>query len=190
VPAQVGAILEIQTANLAVHGYGNDQAFLRLQTELPHFRRPVGVVALFLPELFGRNLDESRPHLRPGLIWLPAEQRSRLGLFAKLLVPYRSDATVERGVTMTREVFCSTGELARARGATPLLVVLQFDDAADPEQRFVHGIFDDRCMPHIIVRIDPAWRLPWDRHPDARAAHAIGAAIASELQKFTVTWAQ
>lgn len=46
VPAQVGAIMGMQTANLAVHGYGNDQAFLRLQTELPHFCRPVAVVSL------------------------------------------------------------------------------------------------------------------------------------------------
>jgi hypothetical protein len=41
IPAQVGTMMGMQTANLAVHGYGNDQAFLRLQSELPHFRQPV-----------------------------------------------------------------------------------------------------------------------------------------------------
>src|SRR5439155_1326122 len=43
-PAQVGAMLGTQSANLAVHGYSNDQAYLRLQMELPRFRRPVAAV--------------------------------------------------------------------------------------------------------------------------------------------------
>jgi hypothetical protein len=183
VPAQVGAMLSIQSANLAVHGYGNDQAYLRLQRELPHFRRPVAVVSLFMTSLFGRNLDGNRPHLGPGLVWLPAEQRSRLGLLAKLLVPYRAGATIERGVTMTHEVFCATGALARARGATPLLVVVQFDDEGAAEGALQHRILDDTCMPYIVVKVDSSWRLPWDRHPDARAAHAIAVAIAAELRK-------
>jgi hypothetical protein len=182
VPAQVGAMLGMQTANLAVHGYGNDQAYLRLQAELPHFRRPVAVVSLFMMALFGRNLDENRPHLGPDLVWLPAEHRSRLGLLAKLLVPYRSNATVERGATVTREVFCATGALARAHGATPLLVVLQFDDEEQDEPTLYRRILDETCMPYIVVKINSAWRLPWDRHPDARAAHAIAVAIASELR--------
>jgi hypothetical protein len=187
VPAQVGAMLGVQTANLAVHGYGNDQAYLRLQEELPRFRRPVAVVSIFMMALFGRNLDEGRPHLAPGLVWLPAEKRSRLGLLAKLVVPYRSDATVERGVKMTREVFCATGKLARAHGATPLLVVLQFGDEAPPEQIWRQRILDDICLHYVLVKIDPAWRLPWDRHPDSRAAHAIAVAIAAELrQRLTV----
>src|SRR3954468_23071935 len=41
VPAQVGAMTSVQSANLAVHGYSTDQAYLRLQSELPHFRHPV-----------------------------------------------------------------------------------------------------------------------------------------------------
>jgi hypothetical protein len=182
VPAQVGAMLGMQTANLAVHGYGNDQAYLRLQKELPHFRRPVAVVSLFMTTLFGRNLDQDRPHLGPGLVWLPAQPSSRLASLAKLFVPYRADATVERGVAVTREVFRATSELARAHGATPLLVVLQFGHEEPPEQALRRRIVDDTGLPYVLVEIDPAWRLPWDRHPDARAAHAIGIAIASELR--------
>jgi hypothetical protein len=106
-----------------------------------------------------------------------------LGLLAKLLVPYRAGATIDRGVTMTHEVFCATGDLARARGATPLLVVVQFDDEGTAEETLQHRILDDTCMPHIVVKIDSSWRLPWDRHPDARASHAIAVAIAAKLQK-------
>jgi len=41
VPGQVETLLGIQSANLAVHGFANDQAYLRLSDELPRFRRPV-----------------------------------------------------------------------------------------------------------------------------------------------------
>jgi hypothetical protein len=33
-----------------------------------------------------------------------------------------------------------------------------------------------------LIDIDSSWRLPWDRHPNARAAHAIAAAIVTELR--------
>lgn len=182
IPAQVGAMTGTQTANLAVHGYGNDQSYMRLQTELPHFRRPVAVVSLFMTALFGRNLDQDRPHLGPGLVWLPAEQRSRLSSLAKLVVPYRADTTVERGVKVTQEVLRATNELALAHGATPLLVVLQFGHEEQPEQMLRRKILDDAGIPYVLVEIDSAWRLPWDRHPNARAAQAIAAAITNELR--------
>src|SRR5260370_23890437 len=119
-------MMGIQTANLAVHGFGSDQAYLRLESELPHFRRPVAVVSLFMTALFGRNLDDDRPHLGPGLVWLPAEQHGRLASLATLLVPYRTDDTVERGVTMTPDVLPATVELARGRGRPPLILVPHF----------------------------------------------------------------
>ncbi len=147
IPAQVGAMMGVQTANLAVHGYGNDQAYLRLQTELPHFRRPVAVVSLFMAALFGRNLDQDRPHLGPGLIWLPAEQHSRLSSLTKLIVPYRADKTVERGVTVTQEVLRATNELVRAHGATPLLIVLQFGHESPPELMLRRRILDNANIP-------------------------------------------
>ena len=183
IPTQVGAMLGVQTANLAVHGYGNDQAYLRLQTELPRFRRPVAVVSLFMTALFGRNLDQDRPHLGPGLVWLPPEQHSRLSSLAKLVVPYRADATVERGVTVTQEVLRATSELARAHGATPLLVVLQFGQEAQPEQMLRRRVLDNAGIPYVLVEIDSSWRLPWDRHPNARAARVIATAITKELRE-------
>jgi hypothetical protein len=182
IPAQVGAIVGLQTANLAVHGYGNDQAYMRLQEELPRFRQPVAIVSLFMTDLFGRNLDQDRPHLGPGLVWLPPENRSRLASLAKLIVPYRANSTVDRGVAVTREVFRATDELARVHGATPVLVVLQFGAEAPPERTLRRRILDDAGLPYLFVEIDSTWRLPWDRHPNARAAHAIAVAIAARLQ--------
>jgi hypothetical protein len=183
IPAQVGTMMEMQTANLAVHGYGSDQAYLRLQAELPHFRQPVAVVSLFMTALFGRNLDQDRPHLGPGLVWLPAEQRPRLSSLAKLIVPYRANTTVDRGVTITHEVLRATSDLAQAHGAIPLLVVPHFGHEEEPEQALRRRILDDARLPYVFVEIDSSWRLPWDRHPNAHAAHAIASAIASELHR-------
>lgn len=36
-------------------------------------------------------------------------------------------------------------------------------------------------IPQIVIPLDPDWRLPWDRHPNARAARAIADAIAASL---------
>jgi hypothetical protein len=183
VPAQVGMMMEAQSANLAVNGYSSDQAYLRLEMELPRFRRPVAVVSLFMTALFGRNLDADRPHLGPGLVWLPAEPPSRLAWLAGLLVPYRTDETVARGVTMTRHVLRATVELARGRDATPLVVVPQFGHGDPAQETLRRKIFDDTGIPYVLVEIDAGGRLPRDGHPNPRAAHAIAAAIAGRLRR-------
>jgi hypothetical protein len=183
VPAQVGAMTGLQSANLAVHGFGTDQAYLKLEAELPRFRRPVAVVALFMTALFGRNLDDDRPHLGPGLVWLPAEQRGRLASIARVLIPYRSDAVVDRGVAVTRELLRAIVALARAHGATPLIVVPQLGYEAPVESALRRRIFDDNGVPYVLVETDAAWRLAWDRHPNAQADRAIAAAVAARLRE-------
>lgn len=181
VPGQVGLMLGRQSANLAVDGYGNDQAYLRVQAELPRFRQPVAVVAMFMTTLFGRNLDDDRPHLGPGLEWLPGVRHGRLRSLAQLIAPYRSDDTVERGITVTREVFRATVELTSAREATPLILVAQFGPEDRVEQGLRRRILDEPGLPYVLVEIDPAWRVPGDVHPNAHAAHMIAAAIAARL---------
>jgi hypothetical protein len=182
VPAQVEALLGTQSANLAVNGYANDQAYLRLLAELPRFHRPVAVVSLFIPALFDRNLDDDRPHLGHGLVWLPAEHRWRLVAVAKWLVPYRSDDAIERGIALTREVLLATVNLARARGAVPLIVVPQFAPEEPAERMLRRRILDEAGLPYVWVKLDPDWRVPSDPHPDARGAHAMAVAIAARLQ--------
>ena len=183
IPGQSGALLGIQSANLAVHGFGTDQMYLRLETELPRFRRPVAVVALFMTALFGRNLDDDRPHLGPGLEWLPAKEHGRLRSLATLVIPYRTDQTVERGVVMTRAALSGIVRLARASGATPLIVVPHFGIEEDADRTLRRRVLDDAHVPYVWVGIDEAWRLPWDRHPNARAAHEIALAVAERLRQ-------
>ena len=183
VPAQVEALLGIQSANMAVHGFASDQAYLRLQAELPRFPRPAAAVTLFMPALFDRNLDDDRPHLGPGLVWLPPERRWRLAAIAGLVVPYRREETIELGVRMTREVLRATVELARERGAVPLIVVPQFGPEEPAERALRRRILDEPGLPYVWVQIDPSWRMDGSLHPDARAARAIALAVAGRLRE-------
>ena len=182
VPAQVEAMLGTQAVNMGVYGYSTDQTFMKVRDELPRFRQPVAVVALFMISLFGRNLDDDRPHLGPGLEWLPAQEHGRLVSLAGLIVPFRRDATVETGIAVTRAALRGIVDLARARGATPLIVVPQIGDEGSPVRALRQRILDDGQLPYVFVELDPTWHVPWDRHPDARAAYKIAAAIAARLR--------
>jgi hypothetical protein len=183
IPAQVGAALGIQSANLAVHGYSTDQSYMRLEAELPRFTRPVAVVTLFMTTLFGRNLDRDRPSLGPGLAWRPARPRARLPSLFQMFVPYRSSGAIATGVSLTREVLRATATLAWAHGAAPIIVVPQFGHDDAPDQALRRSIFDGTGLSYVFVEIEPGWRIPWDRHPDARAAQRIADAIATALRR-------
>jgi hypothetical protein len=183
IPAQVSELLGIQSANLAVNGYSNDQAYMRLQTELPRFQHPIAIVSLFMSSLFGRNLDDDRPHLDPGLVWMPGTPSWRLFWLARFLVPYHSAAAIDRGIGVTREALRATAALARARGAAPLIVVPQFgrEDAVERSLRL--AVVGAAGIPSVFVEINPAWRLQSDRHPDRRGTHVLAEAIAEALRR-------
>src|SRR5689334_6848448 len=119
VPGQVEAALGVQAVNLGVYGFSTDQTYLRLRNELPHFPRPVAVVVPFMTTLFGRNLDDDRPHLTPGLVWQPAREKGRVATLTGLFFPFRRDATVERGIAVTREVLVALVNLSAAGTAPP-----------------------------------------------------------------------
>jgi hypothetical protein len=182
IPAQAELLLGIQSANIAVHGYSTDQAYLRLRNELPRFQKPVAVIALFMTALFGRNLDRDRPHLESGLSWTPPALASRLKSLATLVVPFRRDRSVERGIQLTRETLSAIADLARARGATPLIIVPQFGRESPLDESIRRRVFDGAGLPVMRVEIDAGWRLPWDRHPNAAAAKTIATAIAAGLR--------
>jgi len=182
VPAQTGALLGVQSANLAVSAYASDQAFMRLRAEIPRFRQPIAVVSVFAPALFDRNMDDDRPHLGQGLVWLPATERWRLLEILRLVMRYRKEETIERGIAVTREVLQATCDLARMRGAVPVIVMPQFMPEEPAEQALRQRVLDGTNLPVVRVELDRTWRIPGDGHPDPRAAHAIAAAIAARLR--------
>jgi hypothetical protein len=183
VPARVEALLGTQSVNMAVYGYSTDQTYMKVNAELPRFHRPLAVVALYMTALFGRNLDDDRPHLGPGLRWLPAVQHARLITLGRLILPFRRDRTVEKGVVVAREALLGIASLARSRGAAPLIVVPQIGPEDDLDRSLRQRVLDEAAIPYVMVEIDPGWHLPRDRHPDARAARAIARAIADRLRE-------
>ncbi len=185
IPAQTGRMLGLQSANIAVSGYASDQSFLRLQRELPRFQHPVAVVTLFMPALFDRNLDDDRPHLDARLQWHPPASRWRLLALARRVVRYRSTETIEEGVRATREILRAGTNLARARGAIPLIVVPQFGPETEGERELRRRILDEPGLPYVWVPLDRSWRVKSGRgHPDERAARAIAQAVAARLWQF------
>jgi hypothetical protein len=182
IAAQTSALLGLQSANIAVSGFATDQAYLRLTTELPRFRHPVAVVFLFAPSIFDRNLDDDRPHLGPGLVWLPPAQHWRLTTLVRRFVGYRSEDDIEREVAVTREILTATVRLARSRGAVPLIVVPQFEPEEPQERELRRRIVEDAHVPYVYVPIDPDDRVENDGHPDADGARTIAESIAEALR--------
>ena len=182
IPAQVGAALGLQSANLGVSDYSNDQSYLRLAAELPRFQKPVAVLTLFMPSLLDRNLLSNRPHLGPGLTWQPPQEQWRLAALLHWLVPYRSASAIDKGIAQTQGSLGALVRLACARGAQPLIIVPQFGEPTPQEEDLKRRVLDDARLPYVSVKLDPAWHLPGDSHPDARGARAIADAVASRLK--------
>lgn len=182
IPAQTERMTGIQAANMAVNAYATDQILLRLRRELPRFAHPVAVIVPFVPALLDRNLDRDRPHLDTHLAWRPAERPPlRLVELARRPLRYRSTASIRDGVAMTQAALREAMALARARGAEPLILVPQNLPEAPRETAVRRMVLDARHIPYLLVRLPGSWRVPGDRHPDARAARFIAASVVKAL---------
>jgi hypothetical protein len=168
IPAQTSEMLGVRSANIAIPGLDTDEIYQRLKSELPRFRRPVAVVSLFAPSLFDRNLDGQ------GRRW-------RLAALAQHLIPYRGRAEIERGIAATRRDLTAMVQLARARGAVPLIVVPEFGAEQPGERELRRRILDDAHLPYVRVTVDPDDRVENDGHPDSDGARTIARAIAGAL---------
>jgi hypothetical protein len=182
IQARLEAMTGLPTANLSVNAYGSDQIALRLHRELPRFARPAAIVILFTPFLLDRNLDRDRPHLDAALRWhAAAPPPLRLVELTRRLLRYRGEAAIAEGVAMTRAALRRSLAEARARGVRAIIVVPQFLPEEPAESAVRTRVLDAAGLPYLLVPLDPAWRLVEDRHPDARGAQAIAAALALRL---------
>ncbi len=179
-PAILGEALGIQVVDLGVHGYGSDQAFLRLADELPRFAHPVALVTLFMPCMIWRMTRSDHPRVSidgGSLIVLPAEKTWRdmaLGDLWLHVVRYDSDAPVIRAAALFRE----TARLAAARGAKVLFVRPYF--RARESDPLVDELFTGQQIASVRVDVGTD-TLPFDRHPDAKATQRIADAVFAAL---------
>jgi hypothetical protein len=190
-PSLVGDRLHMQIVNASVHGYGDDQIYLRMHDRLATLERPSAVITIAMAELLWRDVADWRDRLVPGqtgdLVRVPASPEF-LGTspLRKLL---ESVGTFHGGeaIAVARASLSATARDARARGAYPLVVLTNFgpncmpDETGRPsiEKRLLDGLGID----HVRVDLDLAWLMSSNRHPGARAARAIADAVTLALKR-------
>ena len=178
--ARIEEATGLQSVNLSVNGYGTDQELMRLQDELPRFAHPDAVVALFAPTLLERSLDTHRPHLDAALQWHPARPAWRLERVMKNVLLYHSTSRIDAGLAMTHATLAAIVADARARNATPIILIPEFGPELPVERSLRERAVGD--LPFVRVQLDPSWSIPGDGHPDARANAAMSQAVAAVLK--------
>jgi hypothetical protein len=187
-PFLVGRDLGVESVNLAVVGYGSDQAYQRLVEALARTPHPLAVVTLFVPEQIRRNDDPWRPRLALGpgatLERVPPRAGPRL---LRLLhqLPWHDDEALR----VTKALMRATADAARARGAFPLFVVASYGAACRPddggEPWIVGELFVRQGLPFVRVDLDPEDLLPgwFERHPGPAGARKIAIAVEAALSR-------
>ncbi len=188
VPFLVGRDLHVQAVNLAVVGYGNDQAYLRVLDALPRYRHPLAVVTFFLTRQIRRNVDPWRPRLALGPggaldLVAPAAGPRIVRLLQEL--PFHGDEALR----VTAAILRATAEAARARGAYPLFVVTNYGlpclHADGGEPWVVDQLLVRQQLPFVRVDLGPEDRLPVlaEKHPGLPGSRKIADAVERALSE-------
>ena len=191
-PALIAARRGLQCVNLAGAGYGSDQAYLRLSDAMPRFERPVATVTVFIPLQLGRNLYDDRPRLVLGptgeleLVPASTDFLSRLQILRLLWRwPYLGDRSIDRTLSLTATILRETSIRTRARGATPLFVILSHGASRPLDEHaetwILRALLVKQELPFILVDLPPDQLLNDHYHPGPRGAETIAAAILAAL---------
>lgn len=181
----LSAELGLQPVNLAVNGYGCDQAYLRLIDALPRFEHVLGTVTTVLPVQLGRNLQDLKPRLvlnhAAALEWISGAT----GLFARLRLrrllvnelPYADDHAIASTLALTRAILRDTAARTRAKGAEAIFFVPSQGPPRTlerhPEAWMIRAIFEAEGLPYILVDLSGDLTLPGDPHPSPKGARLI-----------------
>jgi hypothetical protein len=183
-PALVGKALDLQVVNLAVHGYGADQAFLRFVDELPKYRHPVAVVSFFIPSVIERLSRYDHPHIvfdgvEPRVVPTDgAWDQLRIFRLSRELVEYHTDETF----ALAAQIFRETARRAAERGASALFVAPGIGYVPPRGDRYVlDELFTRQGLACVDTDIgfEPQ---PGDWHPNAHATSVLADAVTSALR--------
>ena len=191
--ALLGERLGLQVVNVALGGYGTDQAYLRLVEVLERLRDPVAVVMVFHPVQLGRAHQDFRPHLvlRNGKLVLegPASGFWSGWKLRDLWVnelPYLSEDALAKAMALNAAVLQATAAAARVRGAEPLFVVPSFGPPRSlgehPEASILRELFERQHLPYLLIDIARDRLMLDEWHPDATAAEDIAATVERALR--------
>jgi hypothetical protein len=183
--ASTGRALGLQVVDLGVHGYGSDQAFLRLSDALPRFEHPVATVTFFFSLMVWRMTLDDHPHIvfdgvTPRLV-------SPHGFFhdlhlsqaARGIFEYRDDDALETAKTIFRE----TARLSTARGAKAIFLCPSFGYAPPRGDRWIlDELFADQGLACVDVDIGDE-TIPGDNHPTARAIAKLTIALTDAMKQ-------
>ncbi|MEO6420942.1 MAG: hypothetical protein ABIP39_16130 [Polyangiaceae bacterium] len=180
-PALVGDAVKLQVVNLAVHGYGSDQAFLRLAENLPRFQHPVAVVTFFIPAMLWRLSDNDHPHLGfdgplPKVVPLGFWTDLRIEKIWKNVIPYRNELALEAKIV--RE----TARLAEERGAKAIFVAPRFNDQNPREDAY---LVEQLFVQQGLTVVDTSFgyqSIAYDNHPDAASERRLADAVLVTLR--------
>ncbi len=188
-PALISAHLGLQSVNLAVNGYGSDQAYQRLVDAMPRFARLAATVTVFLPVQIGRQLLDDKPRLVLGPSGTPELVPASAGFTAGLRlrkwlwneVPYLGERAIQRSLALTSVLLRETAERTRVRGAMPLFVIPSYGPSRplnDHEEAWlVRALFEQQHLPFLLIDLPADLLIGRDPHPSPRGAAAIAAAI-------------
>lgn len=188
-PALVAGAMGVQAVNVAVTGFGNDQAYLRALDALARLAQPRAVVTIVLSDQLERDVRPTRDRLvltPEGRLELEAASTS---LFAtsplrRLMGYHSADA-----IALARAIFQATAEVARSRGALPVFLWTNYGRPCDHTDRGT-SILEERLFSgleatHVRVDIaaDQTIEGAEDAHPDEKGHQALAKAVLGALTR-------
>jgi hypothetical protein len=176
-PGALQRELRLQIVDVAVGGYGSDQAFLRLRDALPRFHNLVATVTVVVPVQLGRNLQSYRPRLgleNGALVPRPAETYAlKLGSIFANELPLLTEPGFEESVQLTRAILLATAQLGPA-----IFVLIDLGEPPGSTDWLLERLFKELREVRVELRHD---QLLADGHPGAQATAQIARAVADEL---------
>ena len=188
-PAMVSRQLGVQSVNLGVQGYGNDEEYFRAKGTLPVFAKPLAIVSIVIAPQVERNTWEGKEHFeltRDGRLTRVSAtpeliRNSPVRDLFRRIVRYRSD----EALGVTRALLRSMRDLARARGAYPFFVYTHWgppclpDETGAPSQ--IRALFEGEDLDYVYVDLEGTW-VESIHHPGVEGHKRIADAIVRELR--------